>query len=364
MEARRRSAITTTAGDRELLTFAGCDYLGLAHHDAVVDAALAGIETHGLSAGASRTTTGETHIYRKLEASLATFASVQAATLMPEGYLANIAAMQAMRSMGPRERTIALIDERSHQSQADAAQAAGLSVERYRHLDAHDAAARARSLGLDRVLLATDGVFAADGAVAPLDQLVEQIETPILVDDCHGFGILGPRGRGTCEHFAVASPRVAITTTLAKTFGVYGGCILGSTQLATSVRTHASAFICTTPIPPALAHAVAAALEVHRCELDRVHRLRSNIEAVAQILAKHGLYTQQTVPTPIFAFALGNPEQTHALAHGLLEHNILVPAIGYPGGPAEVYCRLAVSSQHEPEHIDLLGDVLAGLLDH
>lgn len=355
MEARRRTAVTTIVGDRELLTFAGCDYLGLAHHDAITKAALAGIEAHGLSAGASRTTTGETTVFTKLEASLAGFAGVDAATIVPEGYLANIAALQAIRE----HRTVALLDARSHQSQTDAARAAGLRVERFAHLDATDAAARVAELGAANTIIVTDGVFAADGAVAPLAGLVDLTDVPILLDDCHGFGILGPRGRGTCEHFGLAGhPRITVTTTLAKTFGVYGGAILASRETTARLRRCASAFICTTPIPPALAQALIASLEVHRCELDRLARLRSNIAAVNEALAAAGLHPARELPTPIFAFARQSVEATRSLAAALLERNILVPAIAYPGGPAEVYCRLAVSSQHEPEHIELLSAAL------
>ena len=359
MEARRRTAVTTIVGEQELLTFAGCDYLGLAHHDAITKAALAGIQTHGLSAGASRTTTGETGVFTRLEASLAGFSGFDAATLVPEGFLANIAALQALRD----GRAIALLDARSHQSQADAARAAGLRVERFAHLDADDAARRANEFGPQSTIIVTDGVFAADGAVAPLAHLLERTAAPILLDDCHGFGILGPRGRGTAEHFGIAGhPRITVTTTLAKTFGVYGGAILASRDTTRHLRASASAFICTTPIPPALAKALIASLEVHRCELDRLARLRRNIGAVADALEAAGLHERREVPTPIFAFARESAEATRDLAGALLERNILVPAIAYPGGPADVYCRLAVSSQHEPEHIELLAQALQDAL--
>lgn len=340
-----------------LVGFGGCDYLGLATHDAILDALCKGLGRYALSAGASRTTTGDTRAHQKAELRAAGFIGLPEAVLLPEGMLANIAAFQALSDC-----KAALIDERAHSSLRTAAAAAGIPLHTYRHNDATDAASKLNTLDTP-ALVATDTLFAATGDIAPVPELLEALrpDDRLLLDDCHGIGVLGPRGRGAIEQFAINDPRVIVTATLAKAMGVYGAIVAGPAPFAAKVR-RSGAFVGTTPIPPALAAAADAAFEVHTCELDRLARLRSSTARVREALTELGLITNgRTSPSPVFAITI-EPEAAMVRLHEeLARRGHFVPLIGYPGGPAGRYLRLSVSAGHADDQIDRLLTDLADL---
>ncbi|MBX3363698.1 MAG: pyridoxal phosphate-dependent aminotransferase family protein [Phycisphaeraceae bacterium] len=353
-----RTATTCTVKGREVVTFGGCDYLGLAHHPAVIEALRRGVDDYGLSASASRETTGNTIAHDRLEQRLAEFAGLDSALLVSEGYLANVTLCQTLVD----RYSVALVDDRAHRSLADAARAVGMRVLTYPHLDAGAASRLAHAN--PRAMVLTDGVFTADGALAPLPELLAGLpgDGVLVVDDCHGFGVLGPRGRGTLEHFGLNDPRLIVTTTLAKGIGVYGGAIIGGRDLIMQAR-GASAYRCVTPIPPAIAVAAKAALDVHACELALVRRLRANASHMRDRLIERQLSTTDHHPhVPIFAFTLDSRERMQTLSDEALAAGFLVPLIEYPGGPAPAYFRLSVSALHESAQIEALMDCLSAAL--
>lgn len=355
INATARSATTSTIDGREIITFGGCDYLALAHHAPVLEAVVRGLNTYGLSAGASRETTGNTAAHDRLEERLGEFVGMDAALLTPEGYLANMAMCQALAE----DCRVALIDERAHRSLRDAAVGAGLQVHFYRHRDADHAGALARDMGARPVAILTDGVFTADGGVAPVPELLAATPATgtLVVDDCHGFCVMGPRGRGTLEHFGLRDPRLVLTTTLAKGLGAYGGAVIGPRAFIAKARRAGTAYRCTTPIPPALAVAARAALDAHACEGWRLRRLRESIARVTEGLAEVGVDTSGHHPhSPVFAFTLATEEIMERAAAEVYARGYLVPLIEYPGGPAPRYFRLSVTAAHTD-------DELAGLLE-
>ncbi len=340
-----------------LVGFGGCDYLGLATHDALIDALCKGLGRYAISAGASRTTTGDTRAHQKAELRAAGFIGLPEAVLLPEGMLANLAAFQALTDDCPA----ALIDERAHSSLRTAAAAAGMRLLTYRHNDPHNAAEQLNALDT-HALVATDTLFAATGDISPVPELLAALrpDDRLLLDDCHGIGVLGPRGRGAIEHFEISDPRVVVTATLAKAMGVYGAIVAGPGTFAANVR-RSGAFIGTTPIPPALASAADAAFEVHTCELDRLARLRSSTARVRAALIELGLIPEtRSSPSPVFALIIEPEAEMVRLHEQLADRGHFVPLIGYPGGPAGRYLRLSVSAGHTDEQIDLL---LADLAD-
>lgn len=356
-----RSAAVVTIDGQDFISFGGCDYLGLAHHPAVLEAVVRGLHTYGLSASASRETTGNTAAHDRLEARLAEFTGLPAALVVPEGYLANMALCQAIA----RDIPIALLDERSHRSMADAAIAAGMQVHTYRHRDAAHAAELAKAFSPRRVAILTDGIFTADGSVAPLPELLEATPADgvLVVDDCHGLCIMGPRGRSTLEHFGLRDPRLILTTTLAKGLGCYGGAVLGPRRLIDSARTASSAYRCTTPVPPAIAVAARAALDAHACELWRVKRLRENAGLLRARLLDLGLCDEGHHPhVPIFAFTLDSDDRMSDLAERLSAQGFLVPLIEYPGGPAPRYFRISVTALHDTSEIERLASCMGAVL--
>lgn len=354
-DAATATTVTTSDG-RTLVTFGGCNYHGLAHHPRVVRAAQDALARFGVSASASRETTGNARPHELLEREAAAFLGAESALLVPDGYTANVAAAQA----AARTHGVALLDERAHASLHDAAAAAGLQTLVFRHCDADQAAAMAAEHAEHGVVAMVDGVFAADGRIAPLRSLLAALPDDglLIVDDCHGFLTLGPGGRGTVAHLGLVDARLAVTTTLAKGLGCAGGIVAGPRCFVDRAR-RTTAYVCTTPAPPALAEAAREALRVMRDEPGRLDRLRDNAARLRAHAVRLGLHVCAD-PTPIIAFTLGTRDDMDHARVALEAAGFRAPVIDYPGGPAPVYFRLMVSSEHAPGQIDAFAAALAG----
>lgn len=351
---------TAIVEGRELLAFGGCNYLGLAHEPRVHAAISAGLCRLGVTTTASRETTGNTLTHEALEAELAAFLGQESAILSAEGYTANFMACQALAP----ERGIALVDARAHRSIRNAASAAGMQVFDFEHLNADSArwlAARHAQAG---VVVLTDSVFAADGGIAPLADLLKALpshRSTLLVDDCHGFCVLGPHGRGSVVGAGIDDPRVVITTTLAKGLGCYGGTVAGRGEFVRKVRERAWVYRSSTPVPPPIAEGARAALGLLRESDSMVMKLRTNAAHLREVFGRLGL-PQPAPGIPIFTFALDKDEQMEHVAAGVLKAGILAPLIDYPGGPCPRYFRVVVNAAHTPAQIDRLGAALDAAL--
>lgn len=351
-------ATTVTYADgRKLLSFGGCNYLGLANHPAVIASIGQATVRYGLSSSASRETTGNAASHEALERELADFLGVERTLLVPDGYTANIAALQALAGVV----THAVIDARAHVSLRDAARTAGLEIVNFAHRDPRALAEALRSVRPGRAAVLTDGVFTAYGACAPLPELLAALgpHDRLVVDDCHGLGVLGAGGRGSVALAGIRDPRIVITSSLAKGLGCAGGMLAG-TASAVGGGSLATAYVCTTPIAPAMAEGTRASLAVLRGEPWRVERLALNSERLRMRLAAIGLCEMSAGPhTPIVAFTLGERSDMERAAAAMTAEGLRVPLISYPGGPAEAYFRVTVNAEHTPEHIDLLAAALA-----
>lgn len=343
------NATSTTAqiGGRPLVTFGGCNYLGLAHDPRLLHAATLAAKRYGITTSASRTTTGDTDLHHELERRLASWFAREAALLAPEGLLANLVACQTAAALGIRH---AIMDDRAHKSLGVAAVAAGLEVTPFPHGGTPDTTDLARTN--TPCIILTDGVFTATGEIADLAGLARALPTEdsaLLVDDCHGFPVLAG-GLGSVAHAGLTDPRVWITTSLAKGLGAGGGVFLARRRVIDAACAHASAFICTTPPSPALAGAAVEAMGLLETEPERVGRLSANTDRVASGLASLGLEPGSPL-TPIFAFDLGAADLTRFATH--MEHaGFSVPVMSYPGGHTERYVRLTVNADHTDEQID------------
>ena len=344
------TASTAVMEGREVVVFGGCNYLGLAQHPVVVAAARDAMTDFGLSSSASRETTGNAAPHERAERELARFTGFERVVIVPEGYTANITACQALAS----DHRVAVIDEGSHASVHDAARAAGMAPFVYDHLDAVEAVRLAFEHRSRGVAVLTDGLFAGEGAVAPVRELLAALpdEAAVVVDDCHGLGTIGPRGRGTRELLDLHDPRLVMTSTLAKGMGCYGGMVAGTAGFEARAR-RANAYYCTTPAPPALAEAVCAAVRVHESDRDRLMRLRRNGELLRAALSRNGIATTPR-PLPVFTFTLGSDDAMQAAHAALLERGILLPLIEYPGLARGRHFRVSVTADHTPDQIALL----------
>lgn len=344
------TATTVRFDGREFISFAGCNYLGLAHEPRVIDAARAALTDFGLSTSASRETSGNTRLHVQLEREIASLTGADAALLVPDGYTANLAALQTLAAIGVRT---AILDQRAHRSLFDAARTAGLEARTFRSADPVDAQRLiAESPPMSAVVI-TDGVFAADGRIAPLKALLSS-QAFLLVDDCHGLGVLGSDGSGTLTHLGLGlTERITLTSTLAKGIGCAGGFVAGRASFIEVARVKASAYVCTTPSSPILIAAAITALDIARTDHLRRENLARNTAAIKSMLGRLGLESH-TDPTPIAAVVVDAAPRMEAIESVLRSQGLFVPLVTYPGGPCPVYFRLSVTSQHTPAQIDRL----------
>ena len=350
----RTTATTVEVEDREVLSFAGCNYLGLAHHPNVLAALHAAIDELGISAGASRQTTGTNHEHEELELELARFLRTESALLVADGYMANLATAQGLVSGGAPDVANAIVDRECHVSIRDALAAVGLTPLEYAHADARAALQLVHGHKNESLALFTDGVFPSRGSIAPLRELLAGLPAgaSLVVDDCHATGVMGESGRGTCEHFGVADPRVVITGTLSKALGCHGGFVAATTGVIDAIRTHSRAYAGSTPIPPALARAARASLAELAGDPGRIERLRRNVARMRTHFTKMGLPVAK-VSIPVFAFTLASDAQMQRVERALLAAGFLVPCVSYPDQPGR-YLRLTLSSEHTVDDIDRL----------
>ena len=349
-----------TVDGRDYVAFCSNDYLGLASHPRLIEAARQGAARYGVGAGASHLILGHSMAHNDLENRLAAFAGFPRALLFSTGYLANIGAVTAL--VGREDAVFA--DRLNHASLNDAVLLSRAAFKRYPHLDL---AALERLLAgstARRRLIVTDAVFSMDGDIAPVPELValaERYDAWLLLDDAHGFGVLGAEGRGTLAHFNVNSPRVIYMATLGKAAGVSGAFIAGEAEVVETLVQRARAYVYTTATPPLLAHALLESLELVRREEWRRDRLR---ELVRQLRASLQLARWRLEPsgTAIQPLIIGANAEAVAVAEALARGGLLVPAIRPPTVPVgTARLRISLSAAHVPDDVERLAAALNAL---
>jgi 7-keto-8-aminopelargonate synthetase-like enzyme len=341
---------------RKLAYFAGCDYFRLARRPEIWRAAERAGRELGWNVSASRRTTGNHGLYQTLERELAEFFRAPAAVLLPTGYLGDLAVAQALAG----QFTHALMDERVHGSLAAAARFLDCPVKTFRHRQPADLARAVRRCGpRGRVIVLTDGMFAADGSVAPLAEYLAVLPEDgiILVDDAHGAGVLGRHGRGTPEHTGAGRRRLIQTITLSKALGAYGGAVLASRAVGDKIMTTSHCFAGATPVPLPLAAAALAGLRRLAMHPEWRTRLWANSERVKAALRDHGVPLPDA-PGPIVALPVTSSREAARWRRALLAAGIYPSFFRYPGGPAEGCFRFVISSAHSRKELERLTGVL------
>jgi len=342
------SEIELRPGER-LINFSSNDYLGLASDARIAEALAVGTRTWGAGAGASRLVCGDFLPQHELEAELARFASSEAALLFGSGYAANCGILPSFA--GPED--LILSDALNHASIIDGCRLSRARVEVYPHGDV-GAVEKALRAPARRKIVVTDAVFSMDGDRAPLRELAALCSAAgalLIVDEAHATGVIGPRGAGLAAELGVAADvRMA---TLSKAFGVAGAYVAASRAVCDLLLNRARPLIFSTALPPALACAARASLEILAgSEGDaRRSRLWSNVRRFAAGLREAGLPARED--SAIFPVVTGTPDRALAMAAHLRELGILAKPIRPPTVPQGTSrIRFAVTSAHTVDHID------------
>lgn len=354
---RQRRVQHTPCGPHELdeeghsiLAFASNDYLGLANAPELIASAQQAAARWGVGAGASALVSGHSAAHEALEQALAAFTGFEAALSFSTGYLANLAVMPALLGRGDA----IFADRLNHASLVDGALLARAELQRYAHCDM---GMLARQLGASRArrkLIVSDAVFSMDGDVAPLADLLalaERHDAWLLLDDAHGFGVLGPQGRGSLAEADLASPRIILMATLGKAAGVAGAFVAASQTVIDWLLQKARPYIFTTAPPALLAETSQTALQLIAASDTR----RAHLQGLIGTL-NHGLagLPWQLLPsrTPIQPLIVGDNEASIALSAALLARGLRVPAIRPPTVPAgSARLRISLSAAHSLEDV-------------
>ena len=361
---RRRPLLQSPQGPevlvdgRRLLAFCSNDYLGLASHPEVIRALRDGAERWGVGGGASHLVIGHSGPHHQLEEALAEFTGRPRALLFSTGYMANLAAVTALVGRGDT----VLQDRLNHASLLDAGLLSGARFSRYLHNDAASLAAR-----LDKAegntLVVSDGVFSMDGDLADLPALsaaARARDAWLMVDDAHGFGVLGASGGGCVEHFGLRMSEVPVLVgTLGKAFGTAGAFVAGSEELIETLIQFARPYIYTTSQPPAVACATLQSLRLLREEGWRREHLQRLIARFREGATALGL-TLMDSPTPIQPLLVGDSGRAMRLSARLRERGLLVGAIRPPTVPAgTARLRITLTAAHDEAQVDRLLESLA-----
>lgn len=345
-------------GGTEYLAFSSNDYLGLANHPEVVDALQQGAARWGVGGGSSHLVMGHSEPHHQLEQALAEFTGRERVLLMSSGYMANLAVITALVGQGDT----VLHDRLNHASLLDGGLLSGARFSRYLHNDLDSLNQRfQRAQG--NTLLVTDGVFSMDGDLAHLPELAAQAKANdawLMVDDAHGFGVLGNTGGGLVEHYGLSAKDVPVLVgTLGKSFGTSGAFVAGSEELIETLIQFARPYIYTTSSPPAVACATLASLHLLQTEHWRREHLQQLIAQFRQGAQALGLNLMDS-PTPIQPIIIGDSGQAMAMSAQLREQGILVGAIRPPTVPAgSARLRITLTAAHSAEQVQQLLDALA-----
>jgi len=342
---------------KSYLSFCSNDYLGLANHPQLIAALQRGAADYGVGAGAAHLLSGHTQVHHELEIALADFVGKPAALLFSTGYMANLGAVQALVGKGDT----VFADKLNHASLNDAMQLSRANVQRYRHNDVGHLAQLLERTGSGRKLIITDAVFSMDGDLAPLPGLLalcEQHDAWLLVDDAHGFGVLGEGGRGTQSHSGIASPRIVSMATLGKAAGVSGAFVAAEQVVIDTLINHARSYVYTTATPPALASAVLASLQL----MEQGEGLRAHLQRlIAQLRKGFHELPWKLIPsnTAIQPMLVGDNQQALNLSEGLRERGIWVAAIRPPTVPqGTARLRITISAAHRVGDVTRLIEAL------
>ena len=349
--------------NKEILSFCSNDYLGLANHPRVKSAFVATVNDYGVGSGAAHLVNGHSQEHERLEQELAEFTGRESTLLFSTGYMANLGVVSAFMNRGD-----AIFSDRlNHASLVDAALLSGAKLVRYSHNDTDILQKKLNANKASNKMLLTDSVFSMDGDLANIPELVKlsQLHNAwLMLDDAHGFGVLGGSGAGIIEEFGVNQNDVPLLmATLGKAVGTSGAFIAGSYEHIEYLKQSARTWIYTTAMPPAIAAASRESLKLVQSENWRREKLMELVDFFKQEAKERGIHVLPS-NTAIQPILVGSSKSALAISENLFKVGILVTAIRPPTVPNNTArLRVTFSANHEKKDVSLLLDRLEEFID-
>ncbi len=314
---------------KPVLNFCANNYLGLANHPRLREAAKRAIDAYGIGPGAVRTIAGTMSLHVQLEKRLAEFKGAEAVITLQSGFTANLAAIPSLVGKGD----VIFSDALNHASIIDGCRLSRAQIVAYAHNDVDDLRRKiAETTEYGRRLIVSDGVFSMDGDIAPLPALVEiarEHDILLMVDDAHGEGVLGRGGRGIVDHFGLHGQVDIEVGTMSKAFGVMGGIVAGRREIVEWLRQRARPFLFSSAVTVPDAAACLEAVDLLEESDELVQRLWSNAAFLKDALRGMGFDTGRS-ETPIIPVMLGEAPLAQQFSRALFEHGVFAMAIGFP----------------------------------
>jgi len=347
---------------KRVLNFCSNNYLGLANHPRIVQAAQAAVKQYGVGPAAVRSIAGTMDLHLELERRLAAFKGVQAAITFQSGFTANLGTIPAL--VGKDDAVFS--DELNHASIIDGSRLSGAKIIRYAHCNPQD---------LDRVLseergkypralVITDGVFSMDGDMAPLDKIYEVVQkynAILMVDDAHGEGVVGKGGRGIVDHFNLHGKVDVEVGTLSKAFGVVGGVSAGNPVVVEWLRQRGRPFLFSSAMTVPDVAACLAAVDILESSTELVDKLWENTRYFKAEMRRLGFDTGLST-TPITPIMLGEAPLAQQFSRELFENGLFAMSIGFPTVPkGKARIRVMISAAHAREDLDKGLEIFAGV---
>lgn len=337
---------------QELLMFASNNYLGLTTHPKVKEAAMKAMDQYGVGAGSVRLLGGTFGLHEELERRIAHFKGTESAIAYSSGYVSNLATISTLLS---KNTDIAIIDERIHASLVDGLRFAQIPFRVFDHNDMNDLAAKlAASQGKGNLIVIVDGIYSMDGDAALLPQirhLAQTYEALVIVDDAHGTGVMGARGRGTPEHFGLHGKIDIVMGTFSKGLGGIGGFAAGPADLIDFLKHTARGFVFSAALPPSVCAGLIAAMDVIDKEPYWLVKLRENATLMRKGLQQLGYNTGDSV-SAVIPVIVGEELTAYQLCRALHAQGIYVSPVAWPAvkkGTSRV--RVSVMATHSTDDI-------------
>jgi glycine C-acetyltransferase len=338
---------------KRALNFCSNNYLGLANHPRIVQAARESVEKYGVGPAAVRSIAGTMDLHLELESRLAAFKGVESAITFQSGFAANLGTIAAL--VGKDDAIFS--DELNHASIIDGSRLSGAKIIRYAHCDPADLDKQLKEqrLSFPRAMVITDGVFSMDGDVAPLDKILEvtqQYDALLMVDDAHGEGVLGKGGRGIVDHYGLHGKVDIEVGTLSKAFGVVGGVVAGNPLVVEWLRQRGRPFLFSSAMTVPDVAACLAAVDILETSTELVDKLWDNARYFKAEMKQLGFDTGKST-TPITPVMLGEAPLAQQFSRDLFEMGVFAMSIGFPTVPrGKARIRVMISAAHEKADLD------------